>query len=130
MIPWLLVAGIMSATRQPLSDLVGERIRRFPCSGEINRRLADPDAALMEIRRRYVAGARSVDETDGLSCEFPQWRFNLRMSNTEPVIRLNVEARGDSDLMQSKSAEILAILDDFAGSDVVGAPHEKDREPR
>jgi phosphomannomutase/phosphomannomutase/phosphoglucomutase len=130
MIPWLLVAGIMSATRQPLSDLVGERIRRFPCSGEINRRLADPDAALMEIRRRYVAGARSVDETDGLSCEFPQWRFNLRMSNTEPVIRLNVEARGDSDLMQSKSAEILAILDDFAGSDVVGAPHEKEREPR
>jgi phosphomannomutase/phosphomannomutase/phosphoglucomutase len=114
MIPWLLVAGILSELGQPLSSLVAERIRRFPCSGEINRRLANPVAAIEQLRARYATGAISVDETDGLGCEFPEWRFNLRLSNTEPVIRLNVETRGDPALMQARTHEILTALDSYA----------------
>ena len=111
MIPWLLVTGIMSRTGKPLSDLVGERMAMFPCSGEINRKLADPKQALAVIRERYGPGAIAIDETDGVGFEFEDWRFNLRMSNTEPVVRLNVESRGDAALMQEKTDEILALLD-------------------
>jgi phosphomannomutase len=114
MIPWLLVAGILSESGQPLSALVAERIRRFPCSGEINRRLANPVAAIEQLRARYAAEAISIDETDGLGCEFSDWRFNLRLSNTEPVIRLNVETRGDPALMQVRTREILTALDSCA----------------
>ena len=110
MIPWLLVAGLLSRTGQPLSALVADRIRRFPVSGEINRRVADAAAVLAAARARYAPGARSVDETDGISVEFDDWRFNLRMSNTEPLIRLNVEARGDEALMQRRTAELLALV--------------------
>lgn len=110
MIPWLLVAGLVSTGGRPLSTLVADRIRRFPVSGEINRQLADPAAALARVRARYAAGAEVIDETDGLGIAFQDWRFNLRASNTEPVIRLNVESRGDVGLMQAKTAEILALL--------------------
>ena len=110
MIPWLLVAGLVSSGGQPLSALVADRIRRFPVSGEINRQLADPAAALARVRARYAAGAEVIDETDGLGIAFHDWRFNLRASNTEPVIRLNVESRGDVELMQARTAEILALL--------------------
>ena len=111
MLPWLLVAGIISATGKPLSALVEERIARFPCSGEINREVRDPQAALRAVRTRYVPTALSVDETDGLSCEYAQWRFNLRLSNTEALIRLNVESRGDVALMRRQTAELLDLLD-------------------
>lgn len=114
MLPWLLVAGIISATRKPLSALVAERIARFPCSGEINRAVRDPAAALRAIRDHYAPTAIAVDETDGLSLEYPQWRFNLRLSNTEALIRLNVESRGDAGLMQRQTAAILAVLERFA----------------
>jgi phosphomannomutase len=110
MVPWLLVAGIVSATGKPLSALVEERIAAYPVSGEINRRLDDPHAALAMVRARYEPDALSVDETDGLSFEFDKWRFNLRLSNTEPVVRLNVEARADQQLMQDKTAELLQLL--------------------
>ncbi|MDJ0927065.1 MAG: phosphomannomutase [Gammaproteobacteria bacterium] len=112
MIPWLLVADIMSRTGKPLSALVSERIARYPVSGEINRRVTDPAEALARVRARYEANALRVDETDGISLEFDKWRFNLRLSNTEPVIRLNVEARADQALMQARTAEILALLDE------------------
>jgi phosphomannomutase len=112
MIPWLLVAGIMSSSGKPLSELVNDRIELFPCSGEINRKLTDPRGALEVIREHYSADALCVDETDGLSFEFTDWRFNLRMSNTEPVIRLNVESRGDPALMTKQTDEILALLKD------------------
>ncbi len=112
MIPWLLVAGIMSATGKPLSELVGQRIARFPASGEINRKLDDPQQALIAVRERYGPQAIRIDETDGYGFEFPEWRFNLRMSNTEPVIRLNVESRGDRALMEQHTAEILEFLED------------------
>ena len=111
MIPWLLITRIMSETGKPLSALVAERIALFPASGEINRRLADPAGAIERVRRTFEVDARSVDFTDGLSMEFERWRFNLRSSNTEPVVRLNVESRADTALMQAKTREILALLD-------------------
>jgi phosphomannomutase len=112
MIPWLLVLAVMSASGKPLSALVGERMRLFPASGEINRRLrSDAKPILARVRARYEGQALSVDLTDGLSMEFAQWRFNLRGSNTEPLVRLNVESRADEPLMQAKTAELLALLD-------------------
>ena len=111
MIPWLLVVAIMSETGKSLSDLVAERMRRYPASGEINRRVGDPAAAIRRVRSVYETGALRVDETDGVGIEFDRWRFNLRASNTEPLIRLNVESRGDAALMQEKTEEILTVLE-------------------
>lgn len=111
MIPWLLVAGMLSASGEPLSSLVAERIEAFPCSGEINRQVADARAVLTRIRDVYAPQALSLDETDGVSFEFADWRFNLRMSNTEPLIRLNVESRGDAQLMERRTKELLEAID-------------------
>jgi phosphomannomutase len=110
MIPWLVVAQILSESGRSLSSLVGERIGRFPVSGELNYRIPDAKAAISMFEQRYAAQALGVDRTDGLSFEFPEWRFNLRTSNTEPLIRLNVEARGSVQLMQAKTAELLDLL--------------------
>jgi phosphomannomutase/phosphomannomutase/phosphoglucomutase len=120
MIPWLVVAQVLSDTGKSLSALVGERIRLFPASGEINRRVPDGKAAIAAIEARYAPGARSVDYTDGLSIEFDDWRLNLRSSNTEPLIRLNVESRGDLRLMKAQTAEILALL---ASMGAIAADH-------
>ena len=117
MIPWLLVAALVSSTGRPLSSFVDERMALFPVSGEINRRLADPEAALERVRRRYQSSALAVDETDGLSLEFETWRFNLRKSNTEPLIRLNVETRADAELLAARTRELLALLDVSPGVD-------------
>ena len=110
MIPWLVVAQILSESGRSLSSLVGERIGRFPVSGELNYRIPDAKAAIPKFEQRYAPQALALDRTDGLSFEFPQWRFNLRTSNTEPLIRLNVEARGSVQLMQAKTAELLDLL--------------------
>ncbi|MEO0344825.1 MAG: phosphomannomutase [Pseudomonadota bacterium] len=107
MIPWLLVAELVVSTGRPLSALVGERISRFPASGEINRRVASADEVMRRVWDHYQPGARSSDTVDGISVEFDDWRFNLRASNTEPVIRLNVESRGDEALLEVKTAELL-----------------------
>lgn len=109
-IPWLLVAQLLCESGATLSNLVGERIAKFPASGEINRRVADAKATIKRVQERYEPGARSVDFTDGLSVEFDAWRFNLRSSNTEPLIRLNVESRNDVALMQSKTQELLELI--------------------
>jgi phosphomannomutase len=109
-IPWLLVAQLMCESGKPLSELVGERIRLFPASGEINRKVADAKQTMQRVQETYQAGAKSVDFTDGLSIEFDDWRFNLRASNTEPLIRLNVESRGDRELMKKKTAELVALV--------------------
>jgi len=114
MIPWLLVLELMCRKRMLLSELVGERMRRFPASGEINRVIADPAAALKAVEAKYAAGALAIDRTDGLSVEYSDWRFNLRLSNTEPVVRLNVESRGNEALMQEKTEVILGLLAEFA----------------
>ena len=107
MIPWLLVARLMSERGQPLSDLVDERMERFPASGEINRTVDDAAEVLARIERIYAGGAERVEHVDGLSMEFSRWRFNLRASNTEPLLRLNVESRGDAALMQARTTELL-----------------------
>jgi phosphomannomutase len=110
MIPWLLAAQILSESGQPLSRLVGERIGLFPVSGELNYRVPDAKATIAAFESRYAAQALKVDRTDGISYEFSDWRFNLRTSNTEPLIRLNVEARGSGELMRAKTQELFALL--------------------
>jgi phosphomannomutase len=110
MIPWLLVTQILSEAGQPLSEVVGERIGLFPVSGELNYRIPDAKATIAAIESQYAAQALNVDRTDGISYEFSDWRFNLRTSNTEPLIRLNVEARGSGSLMRNKTNELLALL--------------------
>jgi phosphomannomutase len=109
MIPWLLVTQILSHGGQPLSSLLAERMRAFPVSGEINSTVADPVAVIARINEQFAVGGR-LDDTDGLSVEFDDYRFNLRMSNTEPVIRLNVETRGDQRLLEEKTAALLAVI--------------------
>lgn len=108
MIPFLLVARLVSQTGRSLGDLVGEMIAKYPCSGEINATVRDPQATLAKVEEHYRHGR--IDHLDGLSVEFPEWRFNLRPSNTEPVIRLNVESRGDRALMEAKTQEILGLI--------------------
>ncbi|MFM4147749.1 phosphomannomutase CpsG [Klebsiella quasipneumoniae] len=110
MIPWLLVAELLCIKSQSLSQLVGERMNSYPASGEINSALKDPKGAINRVLEKYAEDAISVDYTDGISIEYTNWRFNLRSSNTEPVVRLNVESRGDSGLMITKTNEILTLL--------------------
>ena len=111
MIPWLLVAEIMSTTGKTLASLVEERTKAFPCSGEINRTVSDAQALITQVEGLYAKEAKTIEHMDGLSLSYDDWRFNLRMSNTEPVVRLNVESRGDEALMRSKTQELLAIID-------------------
>ena len=111
MIPWLLIAGLMSQTKQTLSALVTTRQSAFPCSGEINREVNDPPSLLAAVESQYGARAIVIEKLDGLGMEFADWRFNLRMSNTEPVVRLNVESRGDEALMAEKTEELLSLID-------------------
>ena len=108
MIPFLLIIQLMSEEDKPLSELVEEMIANYPCSGEINSTIADPAEKIKEIEKLYTGG--KVDKTDGLSVEYDDWRFNLRMSNTEPIIRLNVESKGDVLLMEKKTKELLDII--------------------
>jgi phosphomannomutase len=112
MIPWLLVLAVISERGEPLSALVGERMRLFPASGEINRHLStDTGSILARVRSHYESQAQAIDLTDGLSMEFDAWRFNLRGSNTEPLVRLNVETRASVTLMREKTAEVLKLVD-------------------
>ena len=111
MLPWLHVLAELSRTGKPLSALVSQMQEAFPASGEINRRLQDPAQAMVRVEKKFAPESVGVDRTDGLSLDMGEWRFNLRMSNTEPVIRLNVESRGDTALMKEKTEEILALLD-------------------
>ena len=110
-IPWLLVAALLSESGLPLSRLLAERQKKFPASGEINRKVSSIAAVLAKIEQRYAPDATSIEKVDGVSIEYPQWRFNLRGSNTEPVLRLNVESRGDAGLMHSKTQELLEFID-------------------
>jgi phosphomannomutase len=111
MIPWLLVAELVCLSGKSLSQLVEERMQAYPVSGEINREIADPKAAIDRVRARFASAALEEDNTDGLSLCFADWRFNVRMSNTEPVVRLNVETRANPELMIQRRDELLAILD-------------------
>ncbi|WP_337244484.1 phosphomannomutase [Luteimonas sp. gir] len=110
MIPWLLIAELVSKSGRTLGDLVAARVAKFPCSGEINFRVADAKAAVERVMAHYAAQSPTLDHTDGISADFGDWRFNLRSSNTEPLLRLNVETRGDRALLEARTRDISALL--------------------
>jgi phosphomannomutase len=110
MIPWLLICEILCRSGRKLSELVQDRITAYPVSGEINSRIADPDGALERIASFYRPAGGDKDFTDGLSMTFADFRFNVRKSNTEPVLRLNVETRGNKQLLEEKTGELLALI--------------------
>ncbi len=112
MLPWLLVAQLVVKSGKSLAELVGDCMQKYPCSGEINRKVADPSLIMAKIKKIYEADALSEDSLDGLSMEFANWRFNLRASNTEPLLRLNVETRADEKLMREKTEELLKLIDE------------------
>ncbi len=108
MIPWLLVCQLISRSGRPLSAMVNDRMEAYPVSGEINSVVDDPDSVLERMKEKYNDG--EMDFTDGLSVTFSRYRFNVRKSNTEPVLRLNVETRSDRDLLEEKTGELLALI--------------------
>jgi phosphomannomutase len=110
MIPWLLLAEMISTQGKTLAELVDERIRRYPVSGEINTEVDDTAQVLARVEKHFAALPHEIDRTDGLGMDFGEWRFNLRASNTEPLLRMNVEARGDEALMEKRRDEILDLL--------------------
>ena len=110
MIPWLLVSELVCLKNQPLSALVDDRIGLFPSSGEINHKLPNPQQSIEAVKMFYLDQAKLVDYTDGISMEFEDWRFNLRSSNTEPLVRLNVESKQNIALMELKTKEVVHIL--------------------
>lgn len=114
MIPWLLLAERIARSGSSLADMLAERIAAFPCSGEINFVVKDAAAAVAQVISFYEAKQPSVDRVDGISADFGAWRFNLRSSNTEPLLRLNVESRGDDRLVASKTDEIAALIESSA----------------
>ncbi len=113
MIPWLLVAELMSRQDKSLSVLLHERMKKFPVSGEINTKLESVEEAaeiLASIERHYSEAVQEISHLDGLGMNMGSWRFNLRRSNTEPLLRLNVETRGDCSLCQEKTEELLDLI--------------------
>jgi len=110
LIPFLLILELLAVENKPLSNLVGEMIENFPCSGEINSRIDNPKEKLIELKEKYSDG--KIDEIDGISVAFDNWRFNVRMSNTEPLLRLNVEAKKDLALLEEKTKELLEFIRD------------------
>ena len=110
MIPWLLISEMMCVQKRTLAEMVDERIQRYPCSGEINTEVADTDVAMQRVEAHFSGLPHEVDRCDGVSMDFGDWRFNLRASNTEPLLRLNVESRADQALMERRRDEILEML--------------------
>lgn len=110
MIPWLLVSELMSLSNKSLDELVKERMKAYPCSGELNYKVNDAPAILEEVKALYATQNPQMDMTDGLSLEFSDWRMNIRLSNTEPLLRLNIEAKGNPQLVAEKVAEIETII--------------------
>ncbi|MCB0748557.1 MAG: phosphomannomutase, partial [Ignavibacteriae bacterium] len=108
LIPFLLIIELLSVENKTLSQLVGEMINSFPCSGEINSTVPNPKEKLEQLKVKFADG--KIDEVDGVSIEYPEWRFNVRMSNTEPLLRLNVESRGNIKLMEEKTKEVLDFI--------------------
>ncbi len=110
MIPWLLLTQIMSSKNKSLAELVNERIEKFPVSGEINVEVSNTATVIAEVKSHFGTAQHTLDEMDGIGMDFGTWRFNLRSSNTEPLLRLNVESRGDHILMEQKRDELLEII--------------------
>lgn len=114
MIPWLLVAELISLAGKPLSQLVSERQQAYPCSGEINFKVADVKACIQAVKNYYANQNPTIDETDGVSMDFGNWRMNIRGSNTEPLLRLNIETKADSALVQQQLQAITTLLQQTA----------------
>ena len=110
MIPWLLITELMSVSGQTMKALVDERMSAYPCSGEINFRVDDAKKVIARILKTYEPKAEEVDKTDGISMNFGNWRFNLRASNTEPLLRLNIETIGDSELLAEATEELKTLI--------------------
>ncbi len=110
MIPWLLMAELVSTSGKGLRALVADRQARFPTSGEQNFAIDDPGAALKQLEAALSAGAIEISHADGLSLDFGEWRMNMRPSGTEPLVRLNIESRGDPALVQRQLARVKALL--------------------
>ncbi len=110
MIPWLLISELLCQSGKKMSELVDARIAKFPSSGEINNKVADATFVIETIKKHFQEVSIGIDYTDGVSMEFQKWRFNIRSSNTEPLLRLNVESKGDKVLMQEKTKEILTLI--------------------
>lgn len=110
MIPWLLITELMSRSGKAPAELVDERMAAYPCSGEINYRVSDVAATIERVLAHYLPQKPNLDRTDGVSVEFANWRFNLRGSNTEPLLRLNVETRGDTPAVTKRVSEIEALI--------------------
>jgi len=110
MIPWLLMAELVSHSRRSLGDWVKDRFAAFPSSGEMNFKVEDAGRAIENVLSAYRADALSIDETDGVSLAFEDWRFNLRRSNTEPLVRLNVEGKGNADVLSAHVRNIVDLL--------------------
>lgn len=110
MIPWLLICALLCETGKTLAELVDAYIAQFPCSGEINYEVSDVAGTIQRLRECYAVKALRIDETDGLGLEFESWRFNVRGSNTEPLLRLNIETRADETLLQQKMVEIARLI--------------------
>jgi len=110
MIPWLLVADRVSRTRMPLAEMLAGRMVAYPCSGELNFVVSDAKAVVAKVLQHFSAQQPSLDHVDGVSADFGGWRFNLRSSNTEPLLRLNVESRGDAELMEAKTRELSDLI--------------------
>lgn len=117
MIPWLLTIELLSVSGKSLSELVGAMIERYPSSGEMNFRLTDIDSAtiIWRLEKQYAHANPSKSTVDGLSLDFGDWRFNLRVSNTEPLMRLNIETQGDAALLQDKVTEISEWIEGQGG---------------
>jgi phosphomannomutase / phosphoglucomutase len=116
MIPWLLIAMLVSRSGKSLAELVAEKMAAFPCSGEINFE-TDAAAATARILAHYLPMNPQRDDTDGVGLDFGDWRFNLRQSNTEPLLRLNIETRGDADAVRYHLAAIRALIEDVPAGD-------------
>jgi len=110
MVPWLLLTAMISARDKTLAELVDARIERYPVSGEINVEVADPRAVIDKVQAHFNSLPHEIDHTDGLGMDFGRWRFNLRCSNTEPLLRMNVESRGDREMMEQRRDEILDLI--------------------
>ena len=112
-LPWLLVLGLMAESGRTLGEMVHDRAECFPCSGEINSSVQDATSVMRSIEAKYAPDACKTEHIDGLSMEFGTWRFNLRSSNTEPLLRLNVESKGEKALMEDKTQELLHLIRNY-----------------
>ena len=110
MIPWLLVAQLLVDTGKSLADLVAEQIAMYPCSGEVNFRVADIQGTLGVVERYYAESCSSIDRTDGISLSFDDWRMNIRASNTEPLLRVNIESKGSTHIVSERLSEVSSLI--------------------